>query len=140
MAAKSRTVTKSRPVGARTNNADAERCTLCGYRSDGSFADRMRHLRGSHPGYARGLLLRLVAPLMFAGLVVLLAVAQAPTWGYFVALALMVGFVAVGVMATRHDATRTRARPNIRQLLGSGGLRFVIFGAAAVIMVMLTFH
>src|SRR5258708_327559 len=123
---------RSRPA-ARVKD-DVDRCTLCGYESDGSFADRMRHLRGSHPGYARGLLLRLAAPLIFVGLVALLALAQAPTWSYFGALALTAGVVVTGMLAIRGDRTRTAVKPGIRQLLRSGGFRFIVFGVAAIIM------
>jgi len=147
MTAKARSKTKrraaprSRPVKSRPAAADdAQCCTLCGYESDGSFADRVRHLRRSHPGYARGLLLRLAAPLVFAGLVVLLAVIGAPTVAYLIALAITAGCVAAGIAASRRDPSRTSARPSLRQLLGNGGFRFLIFGAAALIMVLLTFH
>jgi hypothetical protein len=81
-----------------------------------------------------------VAPLLFAGLVVGLAAVSAPTWAYVAALVAAGGVVLVGVTATRSDRTRTAPRLNFRQLLGSGGFRFLIFAIAAVIMLLLTFH
>ncbi|HSS10410.1 MAG TPA: hypothetical protein VLL25_11020 [Acidimicrobiales bacterium] len=119
---------------------DDDRCTLCGYRSDGSFADRLRHLRRSHPDYARGLLLRLVAPLVLVAMVGLLAAVHAPAWGYVAALVVAAGVVAGGVVIARRDPNRTSRRPGLGQLLRSGGLRFVLFGVAAVAILIISRH
>jgi hypothetical protein len=117
---------------------DDDRCSLCGYRSDGSFADRIRHLRGSHPDYTRGLLLRLLAPVALVGIVGLLAVLHAPTWSYFAALGVGVLLVGVGIITTRRDPSRTSTLPNLVQMLRSGGLRFVLFGVAGVALLILS--
>jgi hypothetical protein len=77
---------------------------------------------------------------MFAGLVVLLAIVGAPTVAYFAALVITAAVVTAGIAATRRDPSRTRARPGLRQVLGSGGFRYLIFAAAAIVMVVLTFH
>jgi hypothetical protein len=124
------------PSTTRVN--DDDRCTLCGYRSDGSFADRIRHLRGSHPDYARGLLLRLVAPIALVGIVGFLAVLHAPTWSYIMALGAAVLLVALGIITARRDPSRTSKLPNPWQMLRSGGLRFVLFGIAGVVLLILS--
>jgi hypothetical protein len=119
---------------------DENCCTLCGYRSDGSFADRMRHLRGSHPAYARGLLLRLAAPVVLVVLVVLLALVHAPSWAYVAALVLAFVAVAGGVVLSRSDPSRTSSLPGLGQLLRSGGFRFVLFGVAAIAIFVISRH
>jgi hypothetical protein len=125
------------PSTTTINHGD-DRCVLCGYRSDGSFADRIRHLRGSHPDYARGLLLRLVAPVALVGIVGLLAVLHAPIWSYLVALGVAALLVTVGIITARRDPSRTSKLPNFAQMLRSGGLRFVLFGVAGVVLLILS--
>ena len=44
---------------------ETNRCDLCGYRSEGRFLDRVRHLKSEHPQYAKGLLFRVAAPGIF---------------------------------------------------------------------------
>jgi hypothetical protein len=128
---------RAKAPSATTVNDD-DRCTLCGYRSDGSFADRIRHLRGSHRDYARGLFLRLVAPIALVGIVGLLAVVHAPAWSYFAALGVAVLLVTVGIITARRDPSRTSKLPNLGQMLRSGGLRFVLFGVAGVVLLILS--
>lgn len=111
------------------NQQHVDRCELCGHRFEAGFAARMRHLRGSHPAYARGLLLRLAAPLAMIAGVLVLAVAHAPQWAYFVALGGSYALLFFGRVRSRLERTRAGATPSLslRRILREGGLAFVLF-------------
>ena len=92
----------------------------------------------SSPAFARGLLLRLAAPAAFVGLVGLLAVTHAPQWFYLVALGVTLGVIATGAVLAHNDMSRTAPRQRISELLRRGGFRYVLFGVAAIVLLITT--
>jgi hypothetical protein len=106
----------------------ANTCELCGYRSEGTFRDRMRHLKKEHPAYARGVLLRIVAPGLFLVEVLILAAVHAPPWVYIVALFTSFGLLFMGKVRARAERQKAGARPTMefRRLLREGGLGFLL--------------
>lgn len=117
-----------------------DRCDLCGYRSTGTFSDRLAHLRRSHPAYARGLLLRMAAPFVFLVLLFVLAAVSAPRWAYGLALLGSFGLLVVGKRRSRAErsAAGARARVPLSQIVREGGLRFIlILPAVAILLVLL---
>lgn len=116
---------------------EPDRCELCGYRSDGTFRDRMGHLRGSHPAYARGLLFRVSAPVVFLIEVVALAAIRAPQWAYLVALASSFGLLFFGKVRSRLERSKAGARPTLPlpRLIREGGLGFILIVPAVVILI-----
>jgi hypothetical protein len=117
-----------------------DRCELCGYRSDGTFKDRTSHLRRSHPGYARGLLLRIAAPMLFLVEVLILSVLQAPPWAYLVALFSSFGLLFGGKQRSRNERRTAGAAPTLpmRRMLREGGLGvLVILPLVAILVVAL---
>lgn len=117
----------------------ADRCELCGYRSDGGFRDRMAHLRSAHPAYARGLLLRLAAPPVFLVLVVALAAVKAPSWLYIVALFVSFGLLFFGKQKSRLARTKagTTATMPLKRLVREGGLGFILIFPAIVLLILI---
>jgi hypothetical protein len=115
----------------------ADRCDLCGYRSTGTFADRIGHLRTEHPAYARGLLLRLAAPFAFLVTLLGLAALRAPQWAYLVAMAASVGVLVAGWRASRTARATAGARPGvpISRLMREGGLRIALLVPALALIV-----
>ena len=88
------------------------RCELCGARDDGAFRSRIAHLRKEHPAYARGLILRLAAPGLFLVVMLALAAARAPQWGYLVALVACFGLLFFGKSRLDADALVPRRTLN----------------------------
>jgi hypothetical protein len=113
---------------AKASSATADRCDLCGYLFEGSFADRMRHLRRTHPAYTRGVLLRVSAPFVFLVLVAALAALHAPTNAYIVALVATYALLFFGKQASRSQRKQAglRATPPVKKTLREGGLSFVL--------------
>ena len=107
---------------------DTNRCELCGYRSDGGFRDRMSHLKGSHPAYARALLFRVAAPGIFLLEIIAMAAAHAPQWVYIVALISSFGMLFFGKQRSRLEHKRSGARPTLpfKRLIQEGGLGFLL--------------
>lgn len=116
-----------------------DRCDLCGAGSDGTFSDRTRHLRKEHPAYARGLLLRIVSPLVFLAAIVALQAARAPAWTAFVATAAGVGLALVGIVKVRGARSLSGAgsAASLGKILSEGGLRFVLLAGVFVVMLVL---
>ncbi|MCA1834153.1 MAG: hypothetical protein ABR548_14760 [Actinomycetota bacterium] len=111
-----------------TMNEVTDRCELCGVTTDGSFRDRTRHLRGSHPMYARGLLFRLAAPGLFLVEILLMALVHAPSWVYMVALFSSFIVLFAGKQWSRAERRKAGARPTIgfKRLVREGGLPFLL--------------
>src|SRR6266568_5134823 len=107
---------------------DPLRCELCGYRSEGDFRDRMRHLKSEHPAYARGLLFRVAAPAVFLIEVLVLAVAHAPQWAFIAALFVSFGLLFFGKQRSRTERKRagTTATVPVKRLMKEGGLGFLL--------------
>jgi hypothetical protein len=105
-----------------------DRCDLCGAGSDGTFSDRTRHLRKEHPAYARGLLLRIVAPMVFLVALVALQASGAPPWTALVAAGASAVLAGLGIVSTR--AARVEAGgpagASIGRLFREGGYRFAL--------------
>jgi hypothetical protein len=122
----------SAPVGD-----DADRCELCGYRSSGTFRDRVTHLRGTHPGYAQALLFRLAAPMLFLVEVVVMGALRSPPWAYLVALFSSFGLLFVGKQRSRSERRRAGARATLPmgRLLREGGLGILILLPLVAILI-----
>lgn len=105
-----------------------DRCELCGHRWEPGLAARMRHLRRSHPAYARGLLLRVAAPAVFLVTVLALAVTKAPPWAYLVGLGTSYALLFFGRIRSRTERSRAGASPAlpVKRLLREGGLPFIL--------------
>jgi hypothetical protein len=117
----------------------ADRCELCGYRSDGTFRNRISHLRERHPGYARGLLFRVVAPLVFVMEILILAAFHAPPWSFLVALGLSYALLFFGKQRSRSERRKKGARPTmpVGRLMREGGLGIVLVIPAAAILILI---
>ncbi len=117
------------------------RCELCGARDEGTFRSRVAHLRQEHPAYARGLLLRVIAPVVFLAAIFILSALKAPTWAYIVGLGLGFGVLFLGKARTRRERTAAGATPKmaLKRVLLEGGIRFIIvIPAIAVLIILLT--
>lgn len=116
-----------------------DRCELCGYASTGSFRDRIGHLKGSHPAYARGLLFRAVAPFFFILVVFALALLKAPQWAYMVAFFSSYGLLFFGKQMSRAERRRAGAAPSLglRRLVKEGGLPFLLILPVVVMLIVL---
>lgn len=116
-----------------------DRCDLCGAGSDGTFSDRTRHLRQEHPAYARGLLLRIVSPLVFLVAIVTLQALGAPAWTAFLATATSVGLAVLGIAMARSGRAQAGARSGaaIWKTFREGGYRFALIAGVFGVMVIL---
>jgi len=115
------------------------RCELCGARDEGSFRSRIAHLRSEHPSYARGLFLRLIAPVLFLVLVLGLAAGHAPQWAYLVALVATFGLLFFGKVRSRVERSRAGTTPTIgiKRLAREGGLGFILLIPAVAVLILL---
>jgi hypothetical protein len=127
------TVTETSTASA----GDSDRCELCGYRSNGTFGDRVGHLRKTHPRYAQGLLFRLSAPMLFLLEVLALGALRSPPWAYLVALFSCFGLLFVGKQRSRNERRRAGARATLPmgRLLREGGLGILILIPLVAILV-----
>jgi hypothetical protein len=116
----------------------ADRCELCGARAE-TTRDRIAHLRAEHPAYARGLLLRLMAPAVFLVGVLLAAAIKAPQWTYLVVLFASFGLLFFGKVRSRAERSRAGARPTLRvkQLVREGGLPFLLIIPIVMLLILL---
>ncbi|MGZ4204264.1 MAG: hypothetical protein ACXVES_03085 [Actinomycetota bacterium] len=107
---------------------DENRCDLCGYRSEGGFLDRARHLKSEHPAYTRGLLFRLAAPGIFLVEVLAMAAVHAPGWAFLVALFSSFALLFFGKQRTRGERRAAGTRPTmpLKRLIREGGLGFIL--------------
>ncbi len=107
-------------------NPDA--CDLCGAHIDGGARDRLRHLKGSHPAYARAALFRVAAPGLFLVEVLIIALAHAQQWVYLVALFSSFAFLFFGKQISRKERARAGTTPTMpfKRLLREGGLAFLL--------------
>lgn len=127
-------------MAATVHSMQAEgACELCGARDEGTFRSRVAHLRQEHPAYARGLLLRVVAPVVFLAVIFLLAALKAPAWAYVVGLGLGFGVLFLGKTRTRRERTAAGTTPKmaLKRLLLEGGMRFVIVIPALAVLIIL---
>jgi hypothetical protein len=115
------------------------RCELCGARDEGSFRSRMAHLKAEHPAYARGLILRLVSPIAFLVVVLVLAALKAPSWAYLLGLGGTFGLLFFGKVRSRVERSRAGARPTIgfKRLVREGGLGFILIVPAVALLILL---
>lgn len=114
----------------------ADRCELCGYRSDGSARDRLRHLKETHPVYARGVFFRVAAPGVYLVELILMAALSAPPWMYVLALASSVGLLVLGKMTSRAARKSAGAQTfGINRLVREGGMPFLLLLPAIVLLV-----
>ena len=120
----------------KATTRDAQRCELCGYRSDGTIRDRIGHLRERHPGYARGLLLRVVAPLVFLVEIAVLAALHAPSWVFLVAFGVSYALLFFGKQRSRSERRKKGASPTmpLGRLMREGGLGIVLVPIAAIVV------
>jgi len=107
---------------------ETNRCDLCGYRSEGGFLDRARHLKNEHPAYAKGLLFRVAAPGIFLIEVVVMAAIHAPEWAFIVALFSSFGLLFFGKQRSRAERRAAGTRPTmpLTRLVREGGLGFML--------------
>jgi hypothetical protein len=127
-------------MAATVHSMQAEgRCELCGARDEGSFRSRMAHLKAEHPAYARGLILRLVAPLVFLVVVLALAALKAPSWAYLIGFGASFALLFFGKVRSRVERSRAGARPTIgiKRLVREGGLGFVLIIPAVALLILL---
>ena len=115
------------------------RCELCGARDEGTFRSRVAHLRQEHPAYARGLLLRVIAPAVFLAVILGLGALKAPAWTYIVGLALGFGVLFLGKTRTRRARVDAGAAPKmpLKQVVLEGGMRFILVIPAIAILLFL---
>ena len=129
-------------MAATVHSMQAEgRCELCGARDEGTFRSRVAHLRKEHPAYARGLFLRVIAPVVFLAVILVLAALKSPAWGYVVGLGLSFGVLFLGKVRSRRERAAAGATPKmaLKRLLLEGGMRFIIvIPAVAVLIIMLS--
>jgi hypothetical protein len=126
--------TTARPL--KTRAPAIEPCDMCGAPLGVGFRERWRHAWRNHPDYARGLLLRLGAPLTFIGLIVILTAIHAPAGVLLGALGLCLVIVAIGVAQARTAKQAAGSPPGLRfrALLQRGGLRFLLLSAILVLL------
>lgn len=126
-------------MAARVVTMDqTERCELCGHRSDGSARDRLRHLKESHPAYARGLFFRVAAPAVFLAEIFLIGVLEAPQWVYLVALFSSFALLVLGKLTARAQRKNAGAEVfGIRRLVREGGMPFLLLLPAIVMLIAL---
>ena len=120
----------------KTTAAAVDRCQFCQARFDGGFGSRIRHLRKEHPALARGLLLRLAAPVAFFVILLALQALAAPAWTLVLAVAAGGGLALAGVAVSRSGIGDTD-RPSLRKQFLQGGYRFVLLAGGLVVMVIL---
>ena len=115
----------------------ADRCELCGARAE-TTRDRVAHLRAEHPAYARGLLLRLVAPGVFFVGVLILAALHAPQWTFLVTLFVSFGLLFFGKVSSRAERSHAGARPTLglKRLVREGGLPFLLIVPAVALVIL----
>jgi hypothetical protein len=113
---------------ATARTMEMDRCDLCKARIEPSARGRITHLRRCHPGYARGLLLRVVAPAVFLMIVMALGAARAPGWAYVAALFASFGLLFWGKQRSRSERRRAGTRPTLplRRLVREGGWSFLL--------------
>jgi hypothetical protein len=126
--------TTARPV--KTRAPANEPCDLCGAPLGLGFRERWRHAWRNHPAYARGLLLRLIAPLAFIGLMIVLTAMHAPPVVLLGALGVCLVIVAIGVAQARTAKQAAGSPPSLRfrALLQHGGLRFLLLSVILVLL------
>ena len=129
-------------MAATVHSMQAEgRCELCGARDEGTFRSRVAHLRKEHPAYARGLFLRVIAPVVFLAVILVLAALKAPAWGYVVGLGLGFGVLFLGKVRSKQERSAAGARPKmaLKRVLLEGGMRFlIVIPAVAVLIILLS--
>jgi hypothetical protein len=127
-------------MAATVHSMQAEgQCELCGARDEGTFRSRVAHLRKEHPAYARGLFLRVIAPVVFLAVILVLSALKAPAWAYIVGLGLGLGVLFLGKSRTRRERTAAGTRPKmeLKRVLLEGGMRFIIVIPAVAILIIL---
>lgn len=117
--------------------AIVDRCELCGASAPATFVGRTRHLRKEHPAYARGLLLRILAPVAFLAAIVALQVLGAPAWTAGPAAAGSAGLAIAGLWIGRTARAGSGTKPSLGQLFREGGYRFVLLAGLFAGMVIL---
>jgi hypothetical protein len=118
---------------------EADRCELCGYRSDGTARDRMRHLKEAHPAYARGVFFRVAAPGVYLAEVFLMAVLRAPQWVYFVALGSSLALLVLGKLTSRAARRESGAEKfGVVRLVREGGMPFLLLLPAIMLLIAMT--
>jgi len=107
---------------------ETNRCDLCGYRSEGRFLDRVRHLKSEHPQYAKGLLFRVAAPGIFLIEVLVMAAVHAPQWAFIVAIFSSFAFLFFGKQRSRAERRAAGTTPTmpLKRLVREGGLGFLL--------------
>ena len=126
---------QSRAIG---NAVTMDRCELCGASAPATFAGRFRHLRKEHPAYARGLLLRITAPLAFLVALVALQALEAPAWTLVFAAVGAAGLALAGLwMARAARAGSGAPGASLSKLFREGGYRFVLLAGLFALMVIL---
>jgi hypothetical protein len=115
------------------------RCELCGARDEGTFRSRVAHLRKEHPAYAWGLFLRVVAPVVFLAVILVLGALKAPAWTYIVGLGLGSAVLLLGRTRTRRERSAAGTTPKmaLKRVLLEGGMRFIIVIPAIAVLVIL---
>ena len=115
---------------------ETNRCDLCGYRSEGGFLDRARHLKNEHPAYAKGLLFRIAAPGIFLIEVLIMAAIHAPAWAFLVALFSSFGLLFFGKQRSRAERRQAGVRPtlSLKRLVQEGGLGFMLIAPVIALM------
>lgn len=129
-------------MAATVHSMQAEgRCELCGARDEGTFRSRVAHLRREHPAYARGLFLRVIAPVVFIAALLILGALKAPAWAYVLGLGLGFGVLFLGKVRSKRERTAAGARPKmaLKRVLLEGGMRFlIVIPAVAVLIILLS--
>ncbi|MGH2726531.1 MAG: hypothetical protein ACRDKS_06100 [Actinomycetota bacterium] len=114
-----------------------DRCELCGANAPATFVGRTRHLRKEHPAYARGLLLRILAPVVFLAGVVGLQALDAPVWTVLVVAAGSAGLAIAGLWIARVAKAGSDSKPTFMELFREGGYRFVLIAGVFAVMLIL---
>lgn len=127
-------------MAATVHTMEAEgRCELCGVREEGTFRSRISHLKKEHPTYARGLLFRVVSPIVFLTSVLALSAVHAPTWAFLGAFGLSFALMFFGKSRSRVERSRAGAQPTIgmKRLLREGGLSFMLVIPVIALLILL---
>jgi hypothetical protein len=125
-------------MAATVHSKQAEgRRELCGAHDEGTFRSRIAHLRMEHPAYARGLFLRVIAPVVFLAVILGLGALKAPAWAYVLGLGLSLGVLFLGRARSKQGRAAAGARPKmeLKRVLLEGGMRFLIVIPAVALLI-----
>ncbi len=115
----------------------ADSCELCGARLEGGPRKQLAHMRSEHPAYARGVISRLAAPLVFMLGLLVLGAFGAPQVTYLVPLAAGLLLMFRGRQRSRAERAEAGASKSlaIGQMIKAGGWRIALVVASLIAII-----